>query len=257
MGQDKKPEQEETKYEIRVKDHEKFEWISTQKFIDSDELCRKAVALFKSAYADLEGVQFEVNQQGKCYLALYFNHSEPEKDPAGRANGVTRVKPNNNGKKINNSTINAIRAHDLRALSGDRYYLTEEGMSGLARYIDNQCIDRKEGKVMWDKIVAETSVRQQYYGQPPIVYTKVSMIDVQKFVTEWYGEDGDNGKVIYGVDVRKSIPFIDKNNPMLGGVGGFEPKYFLAITAVDENEVLSLANKFGVTTNVGFNIIRG
>ena len=49
--------------------------------------------------------------------------------------------------------------------------------SHLTKYVDDQFINRKNNTPMWDKIVAEVSAKPAYYGQPPITYTKVSMID--------------------------------------------------------------------------------
>lgn len=245
-------EEERRQFNIVMEECEPFEGICTQKFMDSDELCRKVVTLFKSAYADLEGAKFEVNQQGKGYIALFFNHSEPNNDPSGRVCGVTRFKPDEGSKPVVNNTIAAIRSRDLRNKSGDRYYLTVEGMEGLGKFIDDQYINRKNDKPMWDKIVAEVLSGNQYYGQPPVTYTKVSMIDPLKFIAEWYGNKDDMGNnIVYGFDVRKSLPIVN-------AIGrNFEPKYFLAITAVSENEVIKMANDLGVTTNIGMNIIRG
>lgn len=245
-------EEERVPFDVSVAECEAFEGICSQKFMDSDELCRKVVALFKSAYADLEGAKFEVSQQGKGYISLFFNHSEPTNDPSGRVCGVTRFKPDDNAKPINNSLVATIRSRDMRNKSGDRYYLTTEGMEGLTKYVDDQFINRKNNTPMWDKIVAEVSAKPAYYGQPPITYTKVSMIDPLKFIMNWYGETDEYGNnIVYDFSVRRSIPVV---SPI---AGNFEPRFFVVISAVSEREVLKLSNDLGVTPNVGINIIRG
>ena len=240
-----KPE-EAKEFVININDHEKFNGLVETKYISSNELCKLVAEIFRSVYADFEGCRFEINQQGLPFISLFFNHSEP--DEKDRVNGVTRTVQDKTGT-LKNETVRRIRQHDTNNRVGDRYFLTEEGSSGIGKFIHDFYINKKDGKINWDKITAEVSQRQTYYGQPPVSLTQVSMLDPNKLVTEIYGSTDEEGNnIVYSVNLMKSVP---------QQVGmGLQAQFFLAIQKVSEKEVVALCNQLGVAPNQGLDIIR-
>lgn len=102
---------------------------------------------------------------------------------------------------------------------------------------------------MWDKISAEVSQQQRYFNQPPIMLTKISMIDPVKLVEEIYGQTNEEGEVmVYDVHILRSMPQMV--------AGNFQAQYMLAIDRVSEKEVAKLCNKFGIAPTGGLDIIR-
>lgn len=235
-------------FKISAYEHEPFNGIMSTKFISSVEFCEKVSDLFKAAFSDCEGCKYVINQQGLGYIALYFNHSE--KSDGSRHNGVTRTMPDKNSNHPQNDTVKRIRMNDLRNRSGDRYYLTQDGMDGIDDFIYDSMVNKKDGKVMWDKIVAEVGTNQVIYNQPPVVYTAVSMLDPVKLAAEIFGYTDSKGNLLaYDVSVMRSMP-------QMVSMGNFQTQYMLAIKCVSDKEVCDLCNKLGVAPSMGFDIIK-
>lgn len=235
-------------YWVKVNEHEPFDPINQVKYCSSTELCQKVSEIFKSAYADYEGCIYEINQQGRGYISLFFNHGEPD-DPV-RANAVSRVQPDKKNVPAN-ETVRRIRDNDRRNRAGDKFFLTTEGEEGIERFIaeNNPQIRNRKGEIMWDKISAEVSQQQRYFNQPPIMLTKISMIDPVKLVEEIYGQTNEEGEVmVYDVHILRSMPQMV--------AGNFQAQYMLAIDRVSEKEVAKLCNKFGIAPTGGLDIIR-
>ena len=234
-------------FRIEIEQNEKFGNIMSEKYMTSNEFCTKVTELFRSVFADFEGSKYEINQQGIGTISLFFNHSEPkEKD---RRNAITRNVPREDAK-IMNDTVRRIRMQDNRNRNGDRYFLTEDGSDALSGLIAPQMVNRNNGEPYWNKIVAEVAQPSQYYGQPPIQYTKVSMVDPVKLAALIYGQTDDDGERLeYGVRIMSSMP-------QLVGGNNFSANYMLAITRVVEKEVVRLANMLGMSPSVGIDIIR-
>lgn len=242
-------EEAREEFGINAYSHEPFNGILTTKFISSVEFCEKVSDLFKAAFSDCEGCKYEINQQGLGYITLFFNHSE--KIDGTRHTAVTRTMPDKDNKRHpQNDTVRRIRMNDLRNKSGDRYYLTNDGMEGIDDFIHDSMINRKDGKVMWDKIVAEVGTRQVAYNQPPIVFTAVSMLDPVKLAAEIYGRTDEDGNILaYGIDVMRSMP-------QMVSMGNFQTQYMLSIKRVSDKEVCDLCNKLGVAPSMGIDIIK-
>jgi hypothetical protein len=241
-------------FEINVTEHEPFNGIVEGKYISSTEFCNKVSDLFRSVFNDFEGCTFEINQQGLAYITLYFNHSGIQTSD-GRENGVTKDIPGkDNG--ISNELVRRIRQNDIRNKQGDRFYLTEKAMKGLTKFMHQSVVNRKDGKIQWEKskIVYDVVQQQGYFNQPPINYTAVSMLDIEKLATEIYGSTTEDGtdNLAYGVSLMNSV-----NTRMVNGMpNALAPEYMLKIERVSEREVGNLCNKMGVSPSQGINIIR-
>lgn len=248
MGKNSNENQKEVEeFKIEVLEHERFDHIVDEKFVTSGEFCKKVSELFRSIYSDYEGCCYEVNQQGLGTIGLFFNHAEITDE--NRKAAITRIIPEDSG--INSDVVRRIRTNDFRSKNGDRYFLTKEGKEGLDDFVIPNMVNYKTGKVQWDKITAEVANGTAYYGQPPVVYTKVSLIDPGKIAALIYGETDEEGEHwVYDV-VRLS------SMPMVGNIGGnFESQYMLKIRRVYEPEVVKLSNQMGVSLANGINITR-
>lgn len=240
------------KFVINIEEHPPFDPIVETKYISSDDFCKLVSDLFRAVYADFEGCEYAINQQGRGAINLFFNHSEP--DDNDRFNGITRTMPDKNGSNLKNDTVRRIRQHDSYNRNGDRYFLTEQGAEGISKFIFDNMYVKKDGTISWDKLTAEVSQGQRYFNQQPIVYTKISMLDPDKLAAAIFGptnEDGDN--LCYAVNMMRSIPQMVIPNCMGGGM---QPQFMLYIQKVSEKEVAKLCNQCGVAPNQGLNIIR-
>ncbi len=243
------------KLSIRVRKHEPFEVCKETAILGSDDLCRKVVMMFKPVYADFDGCRLERDAQGKAYIELYFNHSEPN-DP-NKCNALTREAPDSNGKNTSNEMLRKIRSINNKMMSGDRFYLTEDGKDGIGDYVIDYMRNKKTGKIMWEKIVSDVELKANYVGQPSKSYTKVSAIDPIKIITEWYGSTTENGDSV----VEYAIENISNFNPFMGNNMMNGPmsttQSYISIARFNEKNVAKAANGMGFTSNFGMDIIRG
>lgn len=239
-------EAEKKEFRAWIAEHERFNSIQSTVFISSTELCQKISEWFKATYVDFYGCTFEISQQGRPFISLFFDHAEASDE--ARPNAITKKKPEKD--RVQNETVLRIRENDRRNYSGDKWYLTEEGSQGLDDYVSNQMINSKNGNVQWEKITAEVSMASNYFGQPPTIYTKISMIDPEKLITEIYGStDEDGNNLVYGLRVLRSLPQMLMN-------GSFQPQFMCAIDCVAEKEVVALCNKLGIAPTGNLDIIR-
>ena len=236
-------------FTITVDEHEKFDHISDTKFVSSTDFCGLVSQMFNT-YADFEGCSYEVVPGTNSHMiALYFNHklagtdTQPED---GRGIAITK----NADSSAKNNTLRSTRNFMNRYNNGDKFFLTEDGKSGLTPFLfdQNRSLYKGNGEVNWEKITQE--VADGNYGMPQ-QYTKVSYIDPAKVAEAIYGKvDNDGTKWVYGVRVLRSIPTI-----ALGG-NNVSTNFMLAIERVCESEVMKLAQVLGVGVNSGLNIIR-
>lgn len=249
MGKNSK-EQETAKddvFKIGVAEHEQFDNIMDAKYLSATEFCKMISTVFRTAYADYDGCTTEIDQQGNLTVALYFTHAEPKLDPGDdRKIAVTRNLPDDN--PVKNETVSLVRRRDNLLKYGDRYYLTDDGKSGLADFVVNRQI-RPDGSINWNNLVADVKINSNV-GMGDVVDTKVSMLDPVKLATLIYGQTDENGDYWeYGVRVMRSLPQMVSAGPM------YKPDYMLAIERVSEKEVQRICNMVGISTMNGINII--
>lgn len=229
-------------------EHEKFEHISDSKFVSSSELCSVISGVFANVYSDYEGCNFEFLPGSNVpTITLFFNHKNEIKTIDGVQLPFACSKEDTENRAINN-TLRSTRNYSSRLVNGDRYFLTDEG-NGLKDFIiDNAQFYRKDGSVVWSKLVSEVADGN---FNVPMQYTQVKCLDPAKLVELIYGKkDSDGISWVYGVRVMRSIP----SYTMITGMS--TSGYMLAIERVSQDEVEKLARQFGLNASYGLNIIR-
>jgi hypothetical protein len=247
---------ENQEYRIEVSSHEPFNFLSKTSFIDSASLCKKVSDLFKAAYSDCYGSTFDVVPgQNLFMISLYFDHNNHGSDVVA----VSRDATTSNEK---NSTLKRTRSFARRLAEGDRYHITQDGISGLTPFMmesrDARFIYKKNNKqygapdvINWDdnRVVSETADSAYGYGNAPQQLTKISYIDLGKIIELIYGDKDENGgKLVYLPRILRKVP------TFAGSIGG--DNYMLAIDCISDATIASLANQMGIGYQAGINIIR-
>jgi len=243
-------------YRIEVSSHEPFNYLTKTSYIDSVTLCKKVSDLFKAAYADCYGSTFDVVPgQNAFMISLYFDHDNHGDD-------VIAVSRDASTSNERNSTLKRTRSFARRLAEGDRFHITQDGISGLTPFMmdakDARFIYKKNNKqygapdvVNWDdnRVVSETADSAYGYGNAPQQLTKISYIDLGKIVELIYGaKDENGGKLVY-------LPRILRKMPSFAGSIGSD-NYMLAIDCISDTNIADLANKMGIGYQAGINIIR-
>lgn len=225
-----------------IQEHETFDHISDSKFTTSIDFCERVSALFSKIYADYEGCDFGFLPGSNLpAISLYFNHKEDSSAVLPFA-----CSKEDTSDKSSNSTLRSTRSYNRRLISGDRYYLTDEGR-GLEEFIfDNFFIPKGHTKeVNWSKLVSE--VADPNFAVPQ-QYTEVKYLDAAKLAEVIYGAFDGATEWVYGVRIMRSIPSFS----MMGA----STNYAIAIERVSKTEVERLAKQYGLNTKAGLNIIR-
>ena len=116
-------------YRIEVASHETFNYLTKTSYIDSVSLCKKVSDLFKAAYADCYGSTFDVVPgQNAFMISLYFDHDNHGDDVVA----VSRDATTSNER---NSTLKRTRSFARRLAEGDRFHITQDGISGLTPFM--------------------------------------------------------------------------------------------------------------------------
>ena len=241
----------EKSFKIKVKSKDDFKPIADVKYISSKEFGSTITKIFKAAYADCVGCKIEpISNTNQLMISLYFDHNDHTNDPRPVACSL-----NNSVNSSKNSLVNEIRARHDRLEHGDKFFLTEEGKSGLADFlIDNQYLFDGQGEPKWGKIVSEVSEMEgNYYGAPRIPYTKVSFLDLSKFAELIFGTGDEVNHWVYLVNVKNSLP---SPNAMFGGNPNANRNFVLEIQRISKEETENLATLYGFTFSSGLDIIR-
>lgn len=245
--------EENSEWRINVAEHEKFDYLTQTKYIDSNELCKKISDIFKFSFADCYGCTFDpIPGSNNFMISLYFDHDN-------HGDGVVAVTKDAEQDNTRNATLRRTRSYGHRLLEGDHYHITKDGISALTPFIMDQSDARGiyknsskhygSSEINWDKIVSETADSSYGYGSVPRQLTKISFLDINKIVELIYGGVNEEGqKLKYGVQIIRSTPSI------LGGVS--VGSYMLAINCISEDNLFALARRFGFGVQVGLNIIR-
>lgn len=232
---------EKTKFEIKVDNHPKFNYLYQSAIWDSTELCQVVNSVFKQVYADWEGSTFELIPGTANFMCcLHFNHRNTDGSPMPNACTMQPTESN-----IRSSVVQGRRSMDQRNRDGDKYYLTEEGKKGIAKFIqDNPSLVNKDGSYKWDKIVIDEAEQENAfnaYGAPRLQYTKVSFIDPNKILQEVFGGVDENGnKLCYNIRlIGAAIPAYSQAN------GSNNQIFRIAVDVISENNLAEYANKNG------------
>ena len=238
----------QTELNIDVAQPLKFKSILDTVYINSVELCEQISAAMKSVYVDFEGCRMvPVPNTNQLQLQFFFNHREYDV-PEGMYKAVTKDGKN----EANNQTLAAIRRHDRLLNEGDRYFLTDDGKSGLKKFFfDGATVFEKDGSVKWNRVCAEVSdsANQFMPTQLPQQLTQVSFIDPVKFVTMLYGAADEDGEGwVYNLSVKRSMPSM--------AYGSNSSNYVLAIERISVAQTKKLAAQYGLVFTNGLGIVR-
>ena len=111
------------------------------KFLTSNELCKLTNEIFRAAFADYVGSQFEL-VNGMPMISLYFDHAKTK-------NG-TYACERVGAKQSGNNVIDRTRSRDQQLREGDRYHLTEDGIDVIKVLLSPRFYN--QGKPNWKNI---------------------------------------------------------------------------------------------------------
>lgn len=239
---------------ISLNDNVPFEPISDSKYLSSQEFLATVSDIFRKIYADYEGCTLEmIPSSSALQIKMFFNHND-------YSNSNLYVACSKEATvNAKSEAIAMIRRHSYQVNNGDRYYLTDDGKSGLRPFfVDWNALYGKNNDLNWAKIVADVSdnASQNQFAPLRQQYTQVSFIDPAKIAALIYGDGSDkdpsgNPAWIYNVRILHSIPSLSfgtsNNNPN---------SWMLAIDRVSPKEVQALAARYGLNMSSGLNIIR-
>lgn len=233
---------ERTPYTVHFDQRPKLKYVGKNVYISSNELCQTANDVFRATFADYEGCCLEFGQGGEPTITLFFNHGQYSED---QHVAVSR----SNTAKASSELLTRIRQRDMLMKEGDRYYITDDGKDIITKLLTNKAFNN--GKPNWGVLVAEhvdKNMYNMYNVQNPPQLTKVMQIDLNRLVAFIYGRKDEDGDVDYVVMIAGMI------NPIMGAPTSSK-NYILSISAVSENNVKTLYEKFGLGS-MGSDIIR-
>lgn len=234
--------------EITIEQHLKFNAIADICYISSVEFCELVSNAFRQIFSDWDGCKMvPIPNTQQLQMQFFFNHREAEV-PEGMYKACTKdIKD-----QASNSTLAAIRRRDHFMNNGDRYFLTEDGKSALAKFFfDGATVFNRDGSIKENTVTSEvhdtagdfmsTSIPQQL--------TMVSFIDPIKVATFLFGAKDDDGEGwVYNITPKRSM-----NNPYCGTNSA---NYVLSIERISVNQTKKLAATYGLVFTNGLGIVR-
>lgn len=245
--------EERTKVPLRLdfEEHEKFDPTAELKFINSRKFCKLVSDVLHATFVDFEGTVMETVNNVPTISVFFNQREEPlaENDP--RARGISRNIINAN--ETSNPLLNRLRQQDASRRDGDRYYLTDDGMSVLEELIAPAFIDITKSKVNWKRIVVPVATTQNYAGgQRQIQFTKVCGLSIDKLAAKIYGEtDEDGNRYCYALTGASSMA--TQNFP--GLQQSISKNYMLSIMKISVSVMDELCAECGVFPTSGFDLI--
>lgn len=238
-------------FKIVVDEHETFDYIMKSAFTNTTKFCELACNLFRGIFADFYGLTFEVVPGTNNYMvSAYFDHIDHGDDRTAVSKDAQDI------NKVKNTVLRSTRNYARRLTEGDKYQVTEDGASALADFLFDPSLNRgiytKDGDVNWNKLCSEVADGAGY-GAVPRQLTKISFIDPTKLAAAIYGSEDENGnKLVYGVDIKRSMPSFNTFTGNAVGTNGF----ILQISVISESKVIELCNEAGICFQNNLNIIR-
>ena len=208
------------------------------KFLTSNELCKLTNEIFRAAFADYVGSQFEL-VNGMPMISLYFDHAKTK-------NG-TYACERVGAKQSGNNVIDRTRSRDQQLREGDRYHLTEDGIDVIKVLLSPRFYN--QGKPNWKNIVSDVADRtatSMYQPQQIQQLTKVVGIDPKAICKLIYGEKEDDSFLDYDVVVKANLS---------QGLVNSYPNYLLSITKAYTAHIQKTYENLGIGM-IGSNIVR-
>ena len=236
--------------DIQIEQHLKFNSIADICYMSSVEFCELVSAAFKQIFSDWDGckmVPVPNSNQGQLQMQFFFNHREGDA-PEGMYKACSR----DTNVQAKSDTLAAIRRRDYYMSNGDRFHLTEDGKSALAKFFfDGATVFNRDGSIKENSVTSEvhdgagdfmsTSIPQQL--------TMVSFIDPIKVATFLFGSKDDNGDGwVYNITPKRSMN--------TGYYGTNNANYVLSIERISVEQTKKLAASYGLVFTNGLGIVR-
>ena len=227
-------EEKREKFKIDI-EGEEFKPIGEFKIITSSELGSKANEIFKSTFADYEGIIFDGNQ-GEPTFSLIFNHGKYDSDEI-----VGVVSAINDKINAGDDPLRRVRRMDNLLANAGKYFATDDLKDVVEKLLISPLYNK--GNPKWGQIVVDYSERAAYNIYNPNQmnqYTKINGISASRLASLIFGYKDDAGDT-FDYEVR----VIGATN---SGFGGRPSNWVLQISRASYNEVNELYKSFGYNT---------
>lgn len=209
-------------------------------YMSSNDFLLIAKELFGS-YADFVGSSLKITDGngGRCFIMLRFDHLDHTNDPRPTAFSIKKADVGNNGMTQTQKNMAEINAmfNAVAAQDGKTFHITQEGMEGLAPFMEYQTRDQN-GNIQWDALYNDSI-------DNGVMYTDLIMVRPESILEAWCTRHVDP-------DDPRSSTAKYMVTPS-GGVGQYGNQvYKLTITQFDEKNVAEQATMFGYCGNNGF-----
>ena len=223
------------KFKIDI-DHEAFKPIGAFKLTTSSELGSLANEIFKTVFADYEGIIFEGANGGEPTYSLIFNHGKYDENE--RVGVMSAINDNSN---VDNNAVNRVRRMDNIYRNGAKYLATEDLKDVVEKLLVSPLYNK--GNPKWGQIVVDYSERAAYNIYNPNQmnqYTKINGISASRLASLIFGyKDDDDDTFDYDVKVLGGAN---------AGFGGKPTNWILQISRASLQEVEELYRSFGYNT---------
>lgn len=232
--------EKQEKFEINIKPEE-FKPIGEFKLTTSSDLGKAAYTIFKSAFADFEGVIFEPGNGSEPTFSLIFNHGSYGEDETVGVKSAMAVKADSS------SVVDRIRTLDSLYKNGAKYVETQELKDVVEKLLVPNLYNG--GKPKWGQIVVDFSERSySIYNNQVVQYTKINGISAKRLVSWIFGSKVDGETFDYEVRV------VGPATPA-APMGNRPNNWMLQISRASYEEVNALYQSYGIATS-NSNIIR-
>ncbi len=234
-------EEKREKFKIEL-EPEEFKAIGAFKIATSAELGSLANEIFKTVFADYEGIIFDGNA-GEPTYSLIFNHGKYEDDERVGVKSALEI-----SRKDTNDAIARVRTMDNIYRNAAKYIATDDLKDVVEKLLVAPLYNK--GNPKWGQIVTDYAERAPYNIYNPNqmnTYTKINGISANRLASLIFGYKDNEGDT-FDYEVR----VIGGAN---AGFGGKPTNWILQISRASYNEVNELYKSFGYNTTTS-NIIR-
>ena len=261
------PQQEETNeapLEFYIDQDSKltFPTLAYSALTSTDELCRMAKVIFQN-FADYYGISVNFNQNnGALTLSVHFaqiENQDPDKYYAFEPNGTFK------GNK--ESGLRRIQQFEKTVTEGNKFTLSENGKSAMAKYMSKNARDQK-GDVKWGALGLITQYSETPFGGQTVVCNVINFVSPIAVLRELYGDKArvlesvdENGQAVltevevdYEINVLQSL-----QQPNMYGALTTPPNegpFKIDIRQINKVQLKKAAKEVGVNISIGRNIIR-
>ena len=252
--------------EFYIEDDQKlvFPTLAYSTLTSSDELCLMAKAIFQN-FADYYGTSVNFNpSNGQLSLCVHFAQIENQEDGKYYAFEPNSGKLNGAGTE---SGLRRIQQFDRTISEGNKFSITEDGKSAMAKYMNRMAKDG-DGNVRWNAIGTITQYCDPApLGSQPVICNVINNVSPIAVLRELYGDKArllssidENGKVeVEEVDVDYDILVLQSlQQPGINGLAtpANEGPFKIDIRMINKQQLKKSAKEVGMNLVMGRNIIK-